>query len=125
MVDKDETTGRRAKGSRPPKIDLGAAVDLITEIYELAGGNTSLDELSEITQNSRSSSAFQQKLAALRAFELIETDSDRVSLSFVAEKIVAPEDPENRAMALKEAFLAVEPFASAYHKYVGKILPQD
>lgn len=122
---KDDAVARRAKGSIPPRLDLGASVELITAFYERAGGNGTPDELSEIMQNSRKSSAYQLKMTALRSFDLIVTENERVSLSSLAETIVAPQDADHRAIALKEAFLRIDLFASVYEKFVGKLLPQD
>lgn len=122
---KGETVARRAKGSVPPRLDLGASVELITEFYERAGGNGTPDELSAIMQNSRKSSAYQLKMTALRSFDLILTENERVSLSSLAESIVAPQDADHRAAALKEAFLRVDLFGNVYEKFVGKLLPQD
>jgi hypothetical protein len=89
MAKKKEDGGtRRAKGTVPPKLDLGAAVDLVTQFYERAGGTSTPDDMSAITQNSPRSSAFQLKMGALRSFDLIVTEGDRISLSPLAEYIV-------------------------------------
>jgi hypothetical protein len=118
-------TERRSKGSVPPRIDLAEAGKIITDLYERAGSEASLDEFSDIIGNTRKSSAFVVKLQVLKKYLLITYDAEKVTLSETAEAIVAPETANQRTSALKEAFLQYEPFQEVYEKYLGRLLPEE
>lgn len=122
---KEALKRRLPKGSKAPVLSLLDAVGVITNIYELAGGNVSLDALSQIVRNSRSSSTFSKKLTALRNFGLVEIENQDVRLSELGNRIVAPKSPAAQISAIKEAFISVEVFAQIYKQLCGKILPQD
>ncbi|MEQ1762833.1 MAG: hypothetical protein ABL984_06750 [Pyrinomonadaceae bacterium] len=111
-------------GSHAPRYDLGFASKLATEIYEKTGGAATADEFSTITGNSLKSSAYHAKLAALRNYGLASIEG-KIRLTPSAERIVAPLDPDDRNVGLKECFLRIDAFSSVYEKYVGKILPPD
>lgn len=120
-------TQRLKKGTVPPTLSLDEAAKLITSLYENTGGEKStFDPLSTLTNNSSSSSVFWRKLTTIRNFGLLELDESKlISLTPLGLRIAAPHDPAERLEALKEAFLKVEIFKSAYDKYKGKILPLD
>jgi len=113
------------KVRQPPIIGLDQAVEIITALYESAGGEASLDDLSHIMKNSRKSSAFFAKLAVLRTHNLVYSDDEKVGLSSLGSSITAPLDPTEKSAALKTSFLQSEVYATVYDKFVGKILPQD
>lgn len=121
----DALKRRLPKGSKPPVLTLLEAVSVITDIYELAGGNVSLDALSQIVRNSRSSSTFSKKLTALRGYGLVEIENQDVRLSELGNRIVAAKSPAMKVKAIKEAFISVDVFARIYKQLCGKILPQD
>jgi hypothetical protein len=116
---------QRPKGSLPPKISLREATDIITALYERAGGDASLDEVSAIMGNSRGSSTFQIKLGLLKNYGLITTEGDKVRLSETGHSIVAPKEQAERNAGLKKAFTSNEVFKTIYEKYIGRLLPQD
>lgn len=121
-----ETKKERVQpGGHAPRYDLGQSVQLVTEIYERAGGNASLDEFSVITGNTRKSSSFVAKLQAIKNYNLVTQEGEVVKLTEIGEQIVAPQEPAERNAGLKAAFLQIEGFGPVYEKFVGKILPQD
>lgn len=125
MKEKKKTETVRLKpGSHPPRYSLGEAVELATAIYENAGGRASFDEFSAITGNTRKSSSFVAKLNVLKGYGLVTAEGDRITLTGLADLIVAPRDPSDRYEGLKEAFLQVETFGLVHEKFIGKILPQ-
>ena len=113
------------KGPQPPRLSLRESVDIVTAIYERAGGEASADTLSEILGNTRKSSGYALKLSALKKYDLIVSDDEKTSLSDAAESIVAPRDVSQRMQAIKYSFLRIEAFKNVYERYIGKILPQD
>jgi hypothetical protein len=129
MADNNETKsssdGKKPKGSYPPRLTLAEAGIIVTDLYERAGSEATLDELSEILGNTMKSSAFSAKLVCLRKFGLIDSIGNKVKLSDTANSIVAPEGRSERAQALKTAFLMIDEYAKVYSKIEGKILPED
>ncbi|MEQ1761883.1 MAG: hypothetical protein ABL984_01925 [Pyrinomonadaceae bacterium] len=124
--EKAEANNQRLKrGSKPPKVNLPEAVAIIKDFYELAGGEGSEDALSEIMDNSVSSSTFRAKLGNLRVYDLLESEGSKVAISPVGLNVVAPKEPLERMTALKKAFLGMDVYKNVYEKYAGRMLPQD
>jgi hypothetical protein len=122
---KKTKTDRIARGNRPPKISLGDAVQIAMDLNDKAGGEATLDELSDIMNNSRGSSTFVIKLGLVKNFDLVTQEDGKVRLSPIGDSVANPKDPSERSEALKKAFLHLDVFKTIYDKFVGKILPQD
>ncbi len=122
MARKKKTIGYRVK---PPYIHLREALGAITRIYEEAGGSVSEDQLSSIVGNTVGSSSFRLKVQALKNYQLISQGGpgQRIGLSDLARRIVGATSPEERAEALREAFLNVENFKKLHEMWAGKLLP--
>jgi len=121
----EPTRDRLPRGAKPPKLNLEESVEIVKDFYERAGGEGSEDVLSEIMNNSRSSSTFRIKLGMLKNFELIESDDNKIKLSAIGNSIVAPKEKIEQMKALKEAFLKIETYKTVYDKFSGRMLAQD
>src|ERR1700682_2348383 len=117
---------RLKKGSLPPFLGLSEALVLADKIYEHTGGQASYDLLSRIFDNTRNSSSFTKKLAALKAYGLVaEATKGDVSLTDSGLTIAAPQSPEASAMAKRDALLRIEVYSKVYERHKGKLLPAD
>ncbi len=125
MSEENNSKKRLPRGTKPPKIALDEAVRATLEFYERAAGDASKDALAQVMGHSPSSSAFQMKVATMTNFNLIKQENGQVSLTEIGTSIVAPKTPNEKNLALKDAFLSIEIFESVYSNYSGKLLPQD
>ncbi|MGR3173638.1 MAG: hypothetical protein ACUZ8N_03470 [Candidatus Scalindua sp.] len=115
-------TPKRPYKSRPPFINLQYALDIIEQVYLKCAGSATRDSFSSIINNVLSSSSFANKFNACRNFGLLKAEGNKISLTDLASKIVAPHNEEERAVARKEAFLKINVFQEVYERYCGKIL---
>ena len=113
---------KRPYKSRPPFINLHYALNVIEQVYLKCAGSASRDSFSNIINNVLSSSSFANKLNACKNFGLIKGEGNKISLTDLANKIVAPHNEEEKAVARKEAFLKINVFQEVYERYCGKIL---
>lgn len=104
-----------------PYLDLDAAIEVATAIYNRSGlGVCELDELAA-EMNQTVSGSFRMKTAAARIFELIDKDGkSSVKLSPVGQQIVISETQRH---AKAEAFLKVPLYNAIFEKYKGRLLP--
>jgi hypothetical protein len=117
---------RFKRGSLPPFISLAEAASLVTQIYEQAGGKANYDLLSQIFDNSQSSSSFVKKLAVLKAYGLVnEPTKGDVVVSDSGTAIAAPTSDEGSALAKKDAFLRIDVYNKIHGRHKGKLLPAD
>jgi len=115
---------RKSSGTIPLALDLKEAIELITAIYERGGGSMTQDDIAALMHLSAKSSGFRLKLAALRNFDLIQTDGYSIRLTDRAKNIVAPTSAEEQQRAIFETFLLVTPFNYLFEKYAGGYLPE-
>jgi hypothetical protein len=116
---------RLPKGTRPPFLTLGDALDLAVRLYEHGGGSGNSDLLSQLAGNSVSSSTFVKKLASLKWYGLVSEQNGTVTLTDLGLSIAAPTDPEGAISARKAALLRVDVFNRVYERHKGKLLPAD
>jgi hypothetical protein len=116
---------RLPKGSFPPLLTLGEAVDLALRLYEHGGGSANADLLSQLAGNSVRSSTFVKKLASLRSYGLTSDQNKTITLTDLGLAITAPTDREGATSALKAAFLKIVVFNRVYERHKGKLLPAD
>jgi hypothetical protein len=116
---------KRIRITQPPYLSFPEALRIATAIYENGGGSADADLLNRILGNSTTSSSFQRKLQALKAFRLISHLSPPVALTDVAEAIIAPKNAEEKARNLKGAAIGPLPFRNVYERFKGKLLPAD
>jgi len=116
---------RLPKGTLPPFLTLGEALDLTLRVYEHGGGEASLDLLSQLAGNSTSSSTFVKKLASLRSYGLATEQNRIITLTDLGLAVAAPTDEEGTTSALKTALLRIDIFNRVYERHKGKLLPAD
>ncbi len=116
---------RLPRGTRPPLLALGEAADLCVRLYEHAGGTAGFDLLSQLANNSVSSSTFIKKLSSLKAYGLVSEQNKLITLTDLGLAIAAPTDSEGSAAAMKVALLKVDVFGRIYERHRGKLLPAD
>lgn len=116
---------RLPKGTLPPFLTLGDAVDLALRLYEHGGGSASSDLLSQLAGNSVSSSTFVKKLASLKLYGLATEQNKTITLTDLGLAIAAPTDADGAISARKNALLKVDVFNRVYERHKGKLLPAD
>ncbi|HEV3307834.1 MAG TPA: hypothetical protein VGZ91_15460 [Candidatus Sulfotelmatobacter sp.] len=116
---------RLPRGTRPPLLALGEAADLCVRLYEHAGGTAGFDLLSQLANNSVSSSTFIKKLSSLKAYGLVSEQNKFITLTDLGLAIAAPTDSEGSTAAMKVALLRVDVFSRIYERHRGKLLPAD
>ncbi|MCH7965089.1 MAG: hypothetical protein IH852_14250 [Bacteroidetes bacterium] len=121
---KNNPKSRIGYGVKIPKLSFLEVIELTKITGNKAGEEGSLDALSRITGNSRSSSSFNKKVAALKNFGVFNIDKSGYSLTELGKQIVNPESFEKQAKAIIEAFLNLENLRKIWENYKGKRLPQ-
>src|ERR1035438_2076753 len=102
---KENSKDRIGYGVKPPTLSFEEVIEITKIIGAQGGPKNSLDVLSRITGNSRSSSTFFQKVAALRMFGMIDTDKNQYWLIDLGNSIANPTSYEAQANAIIEARL--------------------
>lgn len=121
----NEKIDRLPRGMAPPAVKLSDAVGLVHKVNDMAGGSANYDTFSQITGNTKTSSSFQRKVAALRSYGLIEDRDNAVVLSDLANRITTPRDERDDALACKEAMLRIDVLQRIYERHRGKLLPEE
>lgn len=119
-----KTKGRVGYGVKIPALTLERVIVSLKAVVNLAGENGSLDALAEVLGNSRSSSSFQMKLAAIKNFGVLSADKLNFSVPELGRRIIAPQSPDEEFVAIQEAFAKHELLDRVWGNYKGKILPQ-
>ncbi len=120
-----EKADRLPRGMSPPAVKLSDAITLVQRVNDMAGGSANYDTFSQITGNTKTSSSFQRKVAALRSFGLIEDRDNSVVLSDLGNRVVGPRDERDDLLALKEAMLRIDVLQRIYERHRGKLLPEE
>jgi len=123
-INNDKSKSRIGYGVKIPKLSFQEVIELTKITGSKAGEEGSLDTLSRITGNSRSSSSFNKKVAALKNFGVFNIDKSGYSLTELGKQIVNPESFEQQGKAIIEAFLNQEHLRKIWENYKGKRLPQ-
>lgn len=116
---------RKSSGTIPLALDLKEAIDLITTIYERGGGSMTQDDIAALMRLSPKSSGFRLKLAAMRNFDLIQTDGYSIRLTERARGIIAPTSSQEQHATIYETFNLIPVFSYLYNKYCGGYLPES
>lgn len=124
MIDEAKQEKRR-KRDLPPYLPLESAVDVVLQIYNRAGGVLDSDGLAEILGNPSSSSSYHRKVAALRAWGLVQGEGRNFKLQPDALAIVQPRNDVEKKQALLNCFLGIEQLRKITDFYAGRILPED
>jgi hypothetical protein len=109
----------------PPYLSADKAFDAIDKIYKRFGKMVNIDLLSDILQTSRTSSNFRKRVYALQTFGLATVEKDKLTLTPLALKIVAPVTQEEKGEALAEAIERIEILKQLRARYVGGHLPES
>lgn len=115
---------RLPRGFAPPAVRLSEAITLVHKVNDRAGGSANYDTFSQITGNTKTSSTFQRKVAALRSYGLIEDRDNAVVLSELGNRITTPRDDRDDADAAKEAMLRIDILKRTFERYRGKLIPE-
>ena len=111
-------------GTKVPREAIDVAEVLASKVWELARRNSvAIKALAESIGNKPTSSSFQQKVALLRYYGLVEGDKDNIQLTAIGIAIVRTDDEQVRATARRDAFMAQKHFAEVIAGYGGGQLP--
>ena len=116
---------RVPRGISPLALKLSDAIVLAQRVNNSAGGQASYDLFSQIVGNTKTSSSFQRKVAALRTYGIIEDRDNVVALSDLGNRITAPRNEQDDALAVKEAMLRIDLLARMFERHRGRLLPED
>ena len=105
-----------------PYTGLKDAEQIAHALHDGWGGSASPDQLAASLNASPRSGAFRVKLATTRTFGAISISRGNIALTDLGRKLI---DPQTRATARVEAFLAVPLFAALANEYKGTMLPPD
>jgi hypothetical protein len=112
---------------RYPVYDLEDSIALARAVRDKGGGAVSAHQLAGFLDYSGTNNgAFIRRLAAARYFGLIQDSGKLVSVTRLANTILAPERPgEDDRRARVEAFLKVPLFKALYERYKTGSLPPE
>lgn len=105
-----------------PYGSLKDAEQIAQELHETWGGSTSPEQLAGGLDSNPRSGAFRGKVATARTFGLVSVSRGNIALTPLGRRIV---DPQSRAAARVDAFLAVPLFAKVFESWKGYSLPPD
>jgi hypothetical protein len=121
-------TGERTRYLRStiafPYSGLKDAEQIARALHDSWGGSASPDQLaaSPGIDASPRSGAFRTKVATSKTFQVVAVSRGNIALTDLGRKLV---DPQTRAAARVDAFLAVPLFAKLVDEYRGTSLPPD
>jgi hypothetical protein len=117
---------RAMSGIASPYFDLDASIRVGEVIYTRGGGNCTQDQLAAwLEYKSIKSGTFLTRLAAAKAFGIVQASGGRITVTDRGMSIIAPVMPEDAAAAKVVAFLGVPLFARVYDQFRGKQLPPE
>jgi hypothetical protein len=105
-----------------PYSGLKDAEQIARALHDSWGGGASPDQLAASLKASPRSGSFRVKLATARTFRVISISRGNIAFTDLGRKLI---DPQTRAAARVEAFLAVPLFAALVNEYKGTMLPPD
>src|SRR5271155_4340282 len=118
----EETTRNLRSTISFPYTGLSDAERIARALHDSWGGGASPDQLAASLEASPRSGSFRVKLATSRTFCVISISRGSITLTDLGRKLI---DPQTRASARVEAFLAVPLFAALVNEYKGAMLPPD
>lgn len=121
-VEKSEAKAKRV--SRALALTLSDALGMMEPIYRQGGGNEVPKTSLESIMGSPTSSLTSAKMAALKAYGLIETHGEMVSLSPLGKAYATPVSPEDKKQIAIQAFRKIPLFENLLNRYSGKPLPE-
>ena len=120
-----QTKDRIGWGVKVPFISFQDAINITKKLCSIGGFDGSLDALSQVLGNTRSSSSFTYKLSALKNFSLIATpDKNSYSFTDLGRRIANPDSPNDEKEAIVDALMKVEIIKTIFDNYKTKVLPQ-
>jgi hypothetical protein len=105
-----------------PYSGLKDAEQVVRALHDSWGGGASPDQLAASLNASPRSGSFRVKLATARTFHVISISRGSIALTDLGRQLI---DPQTRAVARVEAFMAVPLFAALVNEYRGSLLPPD
>lgn len=108
---------------KPLYLGLGESLAVVERIQRDGGGSLRHETLSPVLKNTPKSSSFRLKLNALKSYGLVSEDRDRVELTELGMKYVAPTTEYERLEAAVQAFRNVELLRTLHDRYGGGMLP--
>ncbi|MGA7159894.1 MAG: hypothetical protein WBZ48_02760 [Bacteroidota bacterium] len=120
-----QTKDRIGWGVKVPIISFQDAILFTKELCNMGGFDGTLDALSQVVGNTRSSSSFTAKLSALKNFFLLGTpDKESYSLTDLGRRIGSPTSSDDEKEAMVEALMKLDTIKTIFENYKGKVLPQ-
>lgn len=117
----DKKTRRK---NRAIALGLADALRMVEQIHRQGGGGgVPRNSLESIIDSKPTSSLYDRKLAALKSYGIIETQSDMVSLSPLGKAYATPISPENKKQSALQAFRNISLFDGLLSRFEGKPLP--
>ncbi len=117
---------RGRSGTASPYFDLDTSIKVAEVIHGLGGGSCSSDQLAHwLNYKTTKSGTYLTRVAAARQFGLIESASDRYSVTERGMHIVAPVMDTDAMQAKVDAFMDIELFSKVYVRFRGSTLPAD
>lgn len=120
-----EKSERVPRGVAPLALKLSDAMAVAHRVNEAASGRANYDLFSQLIGNTKTSSSFQRKVAALRSYGIIEDQDNVVVLSELGNRLTSPRDERDDALAAKEAMLRIDLLARMFERHRGRLLPED
>jgi hypothetical protein len=109
--------------NRALAVTFADALRMVEQIHRQGGGNeVPKDSLKPIIGSKPTSSLYDRKLAALKAYGLIDVHDERVSLSSLGKAYAMPISPEAKRQATLQAFRKIPLFDGLLSRYEGKPL---
>lgn len=124
------TNGKSSKrvrsGTSSPYFDLDTSIKVAETIHGMGGGSCSSDQLAHwLSYKTTRSGTYLTRIAAARQFGLIESNSDRHTVTERGMRIVAPVMDNDATQAKIDAFMDVELFSKVFQRFRGSTLPTD
>jgi hypothetical protein len=122
IVDGAKPTGYVRSTIKFPYTSLKDAEQIAKELHDKWGGSATHDQLAGGLGSSQRSGAFRVKVATASTFGVATVAQRKVSLTQLGRRLI---DPQTRATARVEAFLAVPLFKALFDAYKTTVLPPD
>lgn len=120
----DEARGRSQVSC--PYFDLDQSIKVADAVYSKGGGSCTHDQLAHwLDYSSIRSGTYLTRISATKAYGLIESSGDKLSVTERGKAILAPVMPEDAVNAKVEAFLSVPLFSKVFEQFKGGQLPPD
>jgi hypothetical protein len=132
---KTKVASKKATGTSPKHVIAtdypGHSLDRVLKIPQAiidnnAGNECSADDLAQYMGKARAYGPFRHELSSCYKFGLIEKPTkDRVKITALAERILRPENEDDKIKGLRESVITCPIFGEIYAYYRGNALPKD